>query len=196
MGNNYNETISNCIADVIVNGDGVLGGLAGSNNDGTIESSFATGNVTGTGGEIGGLVGSDAGSNIINSYATGSVSGNYGVGGLVGDSWGSAIDNSYAKGTVISINEEYSDGFGGLVGFNNAGTINNSYAVGSVNATGEFVGGLVGNNGGEIPGEIYTSYYDSETTGQLDTGKGSPKTPLKCKPLLLLLTGILTKPGA
>jgi len=109
------------------------GGLVG-RNDGTIVSSYATGNVTG--GYVGGLVGRNDGT-IVSSYATGNVTGGY-VGGLAGSNSGT-ISNSYATGNVSG--DSY---VGGLAG-SNSGTIVSSYATGSVSGT-EKVGGLVGGN--------------------------------------------------
>ena len=79
--------------------------------DGTttiLRSSYATGDVTGTGADdspvssIGGLVGTHwyDGSTISNSYATGNVAGTSFVGGLVGLAWGGDIQTSYASGDV------------------------------------------------------------------------------------------------
>jgi len=62
-----------------------------------------------------------------------------------------------------------------LVGWDDYGTIENCYAIGNV--IGMDVGGLVGNNYNEIT----SSYYDSETSGQSDEGKGEPKTTAEMK---------------
>ena len=151
---------------------GCVGGLVGVlNNGGTVSNSYATGNVEGNN-VVGGLVGSNNGGTITNSYATGNVQGNEHVGGLVGSDsyYGSSINYSYATGNVKG--NKY---VGGLVGSNNYGSsiITNSYATGNVQGD-EDVGGLVGllDNGGTIT----NSYYNSETSGQNDTDKGTPKT--------------------
>src|SRR5690606_23836665 len=60
----------------------------------SINHSYATGNVSGTGAATGGLLGYSFISSINNSYAMGSVSGNS-VGGLVGNGIASSINNSY-----------------------------------------------------------------------------------------------------
>ena len=108
-----------------------MGGLVGwSNAGGTIQDSYATGNVTaGTGGtRAGGLTAQSNGS-ILRSYATGAVSGgSQGVGGLVGFNSGATIVDSYATGAVTATAFA-----GGLVGFNSSGaTIVNSHATGAV----------------------------------------------------------------
>ena len=124
-----------------------IGGLVGSNQGGTVSSSYATGavfsiasvgNIFGTGGDIGGLVGFNTGV-ISSSYSTGSVgsdgavaSVSIGVGGLVGENTG-VISSSYSTGSVSSDGAvaSVSLGVGGLVG-QNAGTISSSYATGGV----------------------------------------------------------------
>lgn len=86
-----------------------LGGLVGYNGDVgdnifTIENSYASGNVTGSGtaASNGGLVGqNNAQGRIINSYATGVITGAGTKGGLVGDNFGT-VTNSYYDKTVNS----------------------------------------------------------------------------------------------
>jgi hypothetical protein len=75
----------------------------------------------------------------------GSVTGRDYTGGLVGDN-NVPITNSYATGTVTGRADA-----GGLVGYNgNGGTITTSYASGAVTATGNYAGGLVGENDGTV----------------------------------------------
>ena len=103
-GNIYASYVSG--GSVLVNGASALaGGLAGLNDGGRIQASYATAAVGGTGNpdniRIGGLTGQSQGGAIIASYAAGPVSPGTGVGveagGLVGRSHGSgaAITNSY-----------------------------------------------------------------------------------------------------
>ncbi|WP_158279347.1 MBG domain-containing protein [Azospirillum humicireducens] len=117
------------------------GGLVGYNNGGTIESSYATGEVradSGTANYSGGLVGENTGT-IRDSYATGNVPGSWDAGGLVGRNWGN-ISNSYATG---SVGGDGMNSVGGLIGDHYTGTLSNVYATGSVNGNGP-VGGLIG----------------------------------------------------
>ncbi len=117
---------------------------------------------------VGGLVGSNNG-NITESFSTASVTGNSYVGGLAGNFSSYTIENSYATGDVVGNNNK----IGGLVGsIQSGGEIKSSYAAGSVTGVGD-VGGLLGY---EYSGTVSVSYYDSQTTGQSDTGKGAPKT--------------------
>jgi hypothetical protein len=91
------------------------------------------------------------------------------VGGIAGNNYG-VISNCYFSGYVSGIP------LGGLVG-NNHGAISNCYASGQVyDYDGGFsgVGGLVGIN--EDGGTVSSSYYNSETSGRSDTGKGEGRT--------------------
>jgi len=93
----YAGTIKNLgVVASYIKGDVHVGGLVGFNNGGTVNNSFATGNVEGSGSYTGGLVGyNSVDGYITNSYAVGRVQG-FG-GGLVGynSSNNSIITNSY-----------------------------------------------------------------------------------------------------
>ena len=162
------------MVDVEVTGDRHVGGLVGANVKGTVSGSYATGSVTGSvtgfGNSVGGLVGINQKGTVSSSYATGLVTGKAEVGGLVGINFGD-ISGSYATGTVTGVAK-----LGGLVGIN-FGDISSSYAMGAVTIhvkIGPLVGGLVGLNYPSIA--VITASYYSETTGQIDTGKGESKT--------------------
>jgi hypothetical protein len=153
-----------------VRGSSTVGGLAGY-NDGIISNSYVAGNVSGEYG-IGGLVGESNGT-ISNSYATGNVWGSELVGGLAGINF-DKINGSHATGKVIGNLKNV----GGLVGYNNVdGSINESYATGSIlgGHCGCGVGGLVGNN----KGEISNSYYDKPTFDIADIDNETGKILLK-----------------
>ncbi|MFP4691670.1 MAG: LamG-like jellyroll fold domain-containing protein [Bacteroidales bacterium] len=91
------DGINNSFSTVDVTGDPVsgyfAGGLVGRHNSGTINNSYATGNVNG-GERVGGLVGQNEENDIINSYAAGAVSGISRVGGLAGETTGN-FHNSF-----------------------------------------------------------------------------------------------------
>jgi hypothetical protein len=154
-----------------VKGDGYTGGLAGWNVNGSIRNSYVNGSVQG-GENVGGLVGSVTLGTIRNCFATGNVRGKISVGGLAGVA--GTILNSYATGNVQGSNKNV----GGLVG--TSVTVSNSYATGKVSGTGEYFGGLVGHSG-DTEGIVSNSYYDSETSGQMDTGKGDGKSTANMK---------------
>lgn len=154
-----------------------VGGLAGydygnNSHTGNIYNSYNTGSVTGSGYYVGGLVGDmygeyDAGP-LYNSYNTGSVTGSsWYVGGLVGRLRGAGLYDSYNTGSVTGY-----DNVGGIVG-RLTSSITSSYNTGSVTASNTggiiFVGGLVGHNWGNI----ITSYWNTETSGQTTASVGN-----------------------
>ena len=140
--------------NVNITGGADVGGLVGSNSEGTISNSYTTGSVTG--GLVGGLVGENNGT-ISDSYSTSSVTGVF-VGGLVGINSG-ILSNSYSTGDATG--DVYA---GGLVAINGH-TVSDSYSTGSVTGNSS-VGGLVGENGGTIS----DSYSTSNVTGDSSVG--------------------------
>ena len=164
-----NVTVS---ADIVASGSSV-GGVAGWNNNGTIQGCSFSGSIAGSD-QIGGLIGHNG---YVNSEITGcsvnaEVVGNQNVGGLIGYSQGGTIGLSYTSGTVkggtnvgglvgnaasnvkISICFSTSDvspagssgnqnQFGGLIGNLSSGTVENCYSRGSVTGNNK-AGGLVG----------------------------------------------------
>jgi len=189
----YNDrsTLEITIRDVHATGDvnfigthgrtagGLIGMVTGTGRT-TIDSSYATGNVTASVesnasqfGNMGGLIGVSAGSQTLvkDSYATGDVVGNRQVGGLIGSNSGSIV-NSWASGNVNGLTS-----VGGLAGsVGNGGFITNAYAIGEVHSRATevttarpflSVGGLVGLlNGGEI--------HDSWASGQISSAASDP----------------------
>ncbi|MCL2012808.1 MAG: InlB B-repeat-containing protein [Cystobacterineae bacterium] len=170
------------LIEASVSGNSYTGGLVGFNYRGTVQNSYATGNVTGSGQSVGGLVGSNRGT-VQNSYATGSVNGSGNVGGLVGYNYDGTVQNCYATGSVSgssysvgglvgtnsgTVQNSYATGsvtgnmdVGGLVGHNYDGTVQNCYATGSVNGDWSNQGGLVGYNSGTV----HNSYATGSVTG-------------------------------
>jgi hypothetical protein len=156
-----------------VQGNYYVGGLVGYTNICTISNSYASGSVTAST-IAGGLVGINNGT-ISDSYAAETVNGGtiY-VGGLVGDNCNGTVSNSYASGDVTGNLD-----VGGLVGSNdgNRSQIANSYSIGRVTGTTD-VGGLLGGNN---QGVVSNSYYNLDTSGQHDTGKGIPVADAQMK---------------
>jgi len=118
-------SITNCFTSGTVSGDWNVGGLVGYNYYyGSINKSYATGIISGTGNYVGGLVGCNQlyNSMIINCYATGAVSGGNYVGGLTGENYG-VIENCYATGFVQCT----SGHSGGITGCNTTESPKRSY---------------------------------------------------------------------
>lgn len=158
--------IRQCSSESQVNGNTNAGGLVGFNDCGTIENSYATGDVSGVS-YVGGLVG-NIGLNYGNSskapvtccYATGDVSGEYGAGGFAGYSDGT-LTQCFATGTVSARRAA-----GGLLGIqNNDGKTENGYAIGAVDA---------GQNMGLLIGENYGSFENSAASSQSGILGNSP----------------------
>ncbi|MFO7618762.1 MAG: PKD domain-containing protein [Thermoplasmata archaeon] len=180
-------TVNNSHATGKVNGATNIGGLVGWNEYGSVNNSYAAGEVIGTSDYVGGLIGTNRGP-VENCHAFGSVNGSEYVGGLIGENRGN-ITRCSASGNVTGI-----DDVGGLCGIIYLpGSISMSYAAGKVTATGNGVGGLVGNQqssditncyatgdvdgsagGGGVGGLIGASYAGNIThcysTGYIDGG--------------------------
>ncbi|MHC4073591.1 MAG: GLUG motif-containing protein, partial [Planctomycetota bacterium] len=187
----YNsDTIINCYASGSVSGEFVIGGLAGCNRYGEIINCCASGSVTGNE-NVGGMVGSigyfpSSGlslssppppAKISNCYSTGDVTGNRIVGGLVG--WliyNSTITNCYstgsvsgnvligglagAKGSILIV-----PNFSGITG----DTISDFYSTADITVNGDFFPGLV-------EAKVMSSFWDTETSGQVRSMGGIGKT--------------------
>lgn len=98
------------------------------------------------------------------------INGHGNVGGLVGEASSSAITNSYATGSVIGTGDDV----GGLVGEAGNSTIENSYATGLVTGAVSFsAGGLVGY---AYDSTVTSSYWDTQTTGQTRSARGTGKS--------------------
>ena len=183
MVDDVGTTISSCRTQGTVDGtDSYVGGMGGwLNNGSSISESCSSAVVSGDDSNVGGLIGYIQSSKVSCCYATGAVTGaNDSIGGLAGDLFGADasyhyIGWSYATGSVTGTNK-----VGGLLGgksYNPA--VKECYAVGAVSGT-TAVGGLIG---GVVasPSTVTKSYYDTETTGQSDTGKGTGKTTTAMK---------------
>ena len=161
-----------------VEADYTSGGLVG-DNQGSVVNCYCSGTITARD-QIGGLVGINSGI-ITASYSSAAVSGRYEVGGLVGFNSGDGeIVDCYASGNVTG----YSF-VGGLVGNNlNVsrmgfilyGIILNCYSVAHVSGDYYYIGGLVGSY--EDDG-ISGSFWDIQTSGQVDSHAGVSKTTLE-----------------
>ena len=204
VGRLVDAPVDGCYATGSVSSTGnPTGGLIGYST-GAISNSYATGNVFENNPSAsdqwatGGLVGYASGG-ITNSYATGDVDSYWEAGGLVGWVENAPISNCYAIGDVGNTIKTGTR-IGGFVGAGLA-DISNSFAMGNVtgsDSVGGFAGGFgwgghtlsysyskgavsgstnVGGLVGDLEGTVSsTCYYDSQTSGQSDTGKGTPET--------------------
>jgi len=127
--------------------------------------------------DVGALVGSIREGHLYKCYSTGTISGTRRIGGLIGTSGGddSTVSNCHSSATVTGT--YYIGGLIGSVG--NLMTISNSFSLGVITST-DYSGGFIGDND-NLSATITSCYYDSETSGQSDTGKGTPKTTAEMK---------------
>jgi prepilin-type N-terminal cleavage/methylation domain-containing protein len=152
LNNSYSE------GNVVTTND-IAGGLVGEIYGGSVSRSFATGNVTSTGNFIGGLVGymytslADNPTLISDTYARGKVTGNSYVGGLIGHPTHTYVGTAYPY------------------------QITNSFSTGPVVSDTIDVGGSMGNE--EPYATLNNIFYDSNTSGRSDTGRGVPKTTVQ-----------------
>jgi len=149
------------VTNFTVTGADYVGSLVGS-NEGTVDNSYSSGNVTGES-RVGGLAGHNRGGTVFNSYSSGNVTGSSSVGGLVGSMWYGTVNNSHSMCNVIGL-----DNVGGLVGYSYYdGTVSNSYSTGNVTGDSN-VGGLLGSNGHETGRGEGSNVYDSYSTGNVN----------------------------
>lgn len=160
------STLDSSSATGAVTGGDWTGGLVGwTDYDAAISNSWASGAVTGKS-YVGGLVGQQSGT-LTDSYATGSVTasglGSQRVGGLVGES-NNTISNSHATGNVSNISTSGGQSTGGLVGeMRGATSISHSYATGSVTSNNWGAGGFLGAANSGVGPIAITSSYATGT---------------------------------
>ena len=178
-------TITGCTSSGTITGHTTIGGIAGSvygrieesYSNAAIElSQFDTPSLLNL--QIGGIAGySSASAVIAGCYTEVDIAGGYGsvMGGIIGSNAGQ-VQNCYATGNIVNqTGGTYGyDGLqiGGLAGYT-TGWIAHSYSTGLVVGISD-VGGLVGQL--DTGGTVNNCFYDSTTSGQSDTGKGTPKT--------------------
>jgi len=152
----FNEgNVMGCSVKGDITSAGSSGLLVGEMRQGTINDSYAEGNITSSGTNAGGLIGdiqTFSGDNVevVKSYADVKVTGLGRIGGFIGEITASGdavvtVNTCYALGDV-NAQDLYAGGFVGL----SIGTISNSYARGDVTSTSSRVGGFVGQNNGSI----------------------------------------------
>jgi hypothetical protein len=183
VGNNSGN-ITNSFAAVSVTGYGKTGGLAGSNNAGSIVLSYATGKVNAANSfQVGGLVGAnDSSASVIagrlidgSGTSVSSVSGAVHVGGLVGNNADSVTQSSVLGNGSVQVRDIFStvaNSIGGLVGYNRGNIISNfsSITVGQALGTtdAQYVGGFAEFNSNSV--SISGIYSTGNVTGYRDVG--------------------------
>ena len=168
-----NGTINTSYNTGVVSGYNGIGGVIGLNS-GTVSATYNTGAVTGTNASVGGFAGYNNG-NISAAYSTGSVSGVYSSN--TGTGTGGFV-GSQGGGTITS---SYSTGnvigangagqAGGFVGWLNGGTVSNSYSMGTVTASGGNIGAFAGLM--NYSGAASNNYYNTTTSFMSSDGSSA-----------------------
>ena len=148
----------------------IVGGIVGLNR-GTINKCLSRVDIHAND-RVGGITGTNAGIITQCSVVSGHVTGSGMIGGLVGfNSTNGGVANCYARTNVFGNGNE-----GGLIGYNMGG-VYHCYSTGRVDGYNNR-GGLIGHND---EGTVSNSFYDKETSGRSDTGKGIPRTTIQMK---------------
>jgi hypothetical protein len=164
------------LVNATVTGYEHVGGLVGSNWDGSVSNSYSTGSAGSVRGykRVGGLMGWNRGI-VSTSYSTVRVTYARSVGGLVGYNTG-AVSDSYSRGSVTGF--EY---VGGLIGTNHiGGTVITCYSSTAVTYELPPKGGLVGVNYMFLGG-VKDCFWDTQTSGQADSAGGTGKSTNEMK---------------
>lgn len=163
-------TIYNIVnsAELVCSSGGV-GGVAGSNEGGSISGCYNSGSVTAQN-LIGGITGrNNSGSVITGSYNTATVTGTAAdskgfsqVGGISGSNKGTVNGESYNTGDV----EAGGYGVGGIIGYNYGESIvEHVYNKGNVTGGSQYVGGIAGSSQGELNNVFNTGAVASGVSG-------------------------------
>ena len=139
-----------------------IGGIAGWNANGTLQNDYVSGTIQGNT-AVGGLAGANN-LTITNDFSSASVSGQLDVGGLVGVSNSGTISGAYNLGAVTSVSVA-----GGIAGLNAGATISGVFSAGYISSGDSHAGGIVGQ---ATSGNVYSAYYDNQTSGVSDNGSG------------------------
>lgn len=176
------SSYTNCSSSGSVTGGRYVGGFMGfTSSNSTFTKCYSTSDVISTSNItssiVGGFIGDNGNGTYSRCYATGNVSATgtariY-VGGFMGAQEGAGTNtvNCYATGSVSGT--QY---VGGFCGRKFAGSMSNCYSIGAVSGTTN-IGGFMG----LLAGTLTNSYYDSQKSGQSDTGKGLPRTTAQMK---------------
>ena len=158
------SSIYNCHTSGEVLGQNYLGGMAGQVNYSSILYSSSNSNVVGED-EVGALVGSINQTSLYYSHSNGDITGYENVGGLTGYVYNGQVVDCFSHASVNANNS-----VGGLVGYlwGNASVISRSLSTGTVEGQAD-IGGLLGSNSS---GNVYYSYWDTQTSGQTNSIAG------------------------
>lgn len=162
--------INNLTVDETTNYSGLFGVVTG---DGVLQNlGMENASISGTNynGVIVGYISTST--TIDNCFSTGQINGTSASGGIVGNMQGGNVLNCFSHASVT--NSSY--GAGGLVGDSSGTpTITNCFSTGLVVAA-SLEGGLIGRFDN---GSVTSSYWDTDTSGQIISAGGTGKTTLE-----------------
>ena len=162
-GSNDRGTINETLAIVNASGSSSIGGIAGSSSAGLVSTSNTLGIVSGNS-SIGGIAGSSSdGNKITFSYSRVKADGNSSIGGIAGSSsGGSFVTAVYSTGRISGTN-----GVGGIAGSSSGGSfVTAVYSTGRVSGT-DGVGGIAGIN---AESSVSYSYSTASVIGENGAG--------------------------
>ncbi|MGF7145902.1 hypothetical protein HNQ56_004350 [Anaerotaenia torta] len=136
------------LTGISINGAQMVGGIAGSMVEATLQNCYTMGNITAEN-SVGGVVASvDYSSTVEYCYSTceinstGSKSGEY-LGGVVGYLASSTVSNCYSTGNISQTDTDQKGNAGGVVGKIIAGNVQDCYSTGNISGA-EIAGGVAG----------------------------------------------------
>ena len=156
----FGGNVSGTFSDGMVRGNvtsskSYTGGFAGSGSP-TITGTTVTGNVTGTT-YVGGFFGEGGGS-LTNCSCNGNITGQDYLGGFVGQASSTTFNACNYKGDITG--NAYIGGIAGNLSAASSSTFTSCFTKGKINATGDYVGGIVGaSQGGCIAGMESCSHF-------------------------------------
>ncbi|MCG8697420.1 MAG: T9SS type A sorting domain-containing protein, partial [Bacteroidales bacterium] len=159
-------SIDSSSASGAVTGKNYVGGAIGyiSGGDTWVKNCFATGTVSGIEDYGGGFIGYISNGTTSECYATGSVSGVERIGGFIGRLSSGTVEKCYVTSSVTV--SSFADA-GGIVGENSSGSIIECYSEATVVSDSFNAGGIAGENSG---GDIYNSYFNGSVSGKNKVG--------------------------
>jgi hypothetical protein len=146
------------------------------------------------GGYVGSIAGRlrDSG-RVETSYATGSVTGTHGMGGLIGYSEG-VVENSYSKSDVTIADwparpDIAKEKIGGFTGSIASRSVSTSYSIGLITDSATATAASVGGFTGERIGAVTNSFWDTESSGLATSLAGTGKTTALMKSVSTFSSG-------
>lgn len=171
IGQDWHGEIDNCEINCNLYSNshsGIAGGLVSESRSTLISKSSSSGIIKGRS-SAGGIIGYTYQGNIKYCFSTADTIAKT-TGGMAASSQYSLYEDCYSRGDSTAYYTA-----GGFIGASSGDTVKNCYTTGEVTGNSES-GGLIARNGEPFmftpPATVVNSYYDMDTTGQNDSGKG------------------------